>query len=102
MTETFLDTPISTLQEVAVDESHPIQPKEEELALGEAVSTTSDPPLTKFREQGNVVQFMPAGLEVTVPAPVPALRTERVRDGGTPPFKIQLAPFHVYPPLQEN
>src|SRR5947199_8595665 len=56
----------------------PLQPPKVEPAAGAAVSVTAVP-LAKLAAQV-APQVMPAGLLVTVPAPVPALETVRVKD----------------------
>src|SRR5207302_1138339 len=55
----------------------PVQPVKEEPAAGAAVRVTAVP-LGKLAEQV-APQLMPAGLLVTVPMPVPALLTVRVK-----------------------
>jgi hypothetical protein len=59
----------------AVPEQTPDQPAKVEPPTGDAVKVTSAPTV-KFPVQV-APQVMPAGLEVTVPAPEPASDTER-------------------------
>ena len=54
----------------------PDQPEKVELASGVAVKVTEVPWLNDAEQA--VPQLIPAGLLVTVPAPVPVLVTERV------------------------
>ena len=54
----------------------PLQLAKTELALGEAVRVTLVPEL--YGSEQSAPQLIPAGLEVTVPEPVPDLVTERV------------------------
>ena len=57
--------------------SHPAQPPKREPALAPAVSVTTVP--LAYGSEQSVPQLMPAGLEVTVPLPVPDLPTVSVK-----------------------
>jgi len=70
---TDLAASMVTWQVLAVPEHAPVHPANMEPAEGEAVRVTTVP-LTKFAEQV-LPQLMPAGLDVTVPPPVPAFVT---------------------------
>src|SRR5438093_4248464 len=69
-----------TVQAPGPEQPPPLQPLKVEPAAGAAVSVTAVP-LAKLAAQV-APQVMPAGLLVTVPAPVPALETVSVKVGG--------------------
>jgi len=66
-----------TTHDPVPEQPPPLQPPKVEPAAGAAVSVTAVP-LVKLAAQV-APQVMPAGLLVTVPAPVPALETVRVK-----------------------
>ena len=66
-----------TTHDPVPEQPPPLQPLKVEPAAGAAVSVTAVP-LVKLAAQV-APQVMPAGLLVTVPAPVPALETVRVK-----------------------
>src|SRR5207249_11056562 len=66
-----------TVQAPGPEQPPPLQPLKVEPAAGAAVSVTAVP-LVKLAAQV-APQVMPAGLLVTVPAPVPALETVRAK-----------------------
>src|SRR5207237_4504109 len=66
-----------TVQAPGPEQPPPLQPLKVEPAAGAAVSVTAVP-LAKLAAQV-APQVMPAGLLVTLPAPVPALETVRVK-----------------------
>src|SRR2546425_12088513 len=66
-----------TVQVPGPEQPPPVQPRKVEPAAGAAVSVTAVP-LAKLAAQV-APQVMPAGLLVTVPAPVPALETVSVK-----------------------
>src|SRR5437879_74235 len=68
-----------TVQAPGPEQPPPLQPVKVEPAAGAAVSVTAVP-LVKLAAQV-APQVMPAGLLVTVPAPVPALETVSVKVG---------------------
>ena len=74
---TVVDAEIVTVQVPVPEQPPPLQPVKVEPTAGAAVSVTSVP-LVKLAAQV-APQVMPAGLLVTVPAPVPALETVRVK-----------------------
>src|SRR2546427_4395566 len=69
-----------TVQARGPEQPPPLQPLKVEPAAGPAVSVTAVP-LVKLAAQV-APQVMPAGLLVTVPAPVPALEKVSVKVGG--------------------
>ena len=64
-----------TLQVPVPEHPPPLQLEKVDPALGEAVKVTLVPEL--YGSEQSAPQLMPAGLEVTVPEPVPDLVTER-------------------------
>jgi hypothetical protein len=61
-------------EQLAVPLHAPLQPEKKDVAPGVAVSVTAVP-LANWAEHVPVVQLMPAGEEVTVPEPAPAMVT---------------------------
>jgi hypothetical protein len=66
---------IVTVQVVPVTDAHPVQPAKVEVASGAALSMTLEA-ASKEAEQA-VPQAMPAGVDETVPPPVPVVVTPR-------------------------
>src|SRR5947209_4778176 len=75
-----------TVQAPGPEQPPPLQPLKVEPAAGAAVSVTAVP-LAKLAAQV-APQVMPAGLLVTVPAPVPALETVSVKVGVEAAVKV--------------
>ena len=82
-----------TLQVPVPEQPPPLQPEKTEPAPAEAVSVTLVPEL--YDSEQSAPQLMPAGLEVTVPEPVPDLVTERVYTTAA-----QTLPFQEVPAVQ--
>ena len=86
--------PVTLTTQVPVPEQPPPDhPEKTEPPLAEAVSVTLVPEL--YDSEQSAPQLMPAGLEVTVPEPVPDLVTVREYVIG-----VQTAPFQVVPAVQ--
>jgi hypothetical protein len=62
-------------EQVPVPLHAPLQPEKKDVAPAAAVSVTAVP-MANWAEHVPVVQLMPAGEEVTVPEPAPAIITE--------------------------
>ena len=82
-----------TVTEPSVQSASPLQLEKVEPALGEAVRVTGVPSL--YDSEQSAPQLMPAGLEVTVPEPVPDLVTVRVYTTAA-----QTLPFQEVPAAQ--
>lgn len=79
----------------------PLQPEKEEPVAGVAVRITDE--LYVYDSEQSVPQEMPAGFEVTVPAPFPAVLTESVYEqlllgGGDGAVPAQV-PLQLYVPV---
>jgi len=79
-------SPIITMLQMPMPEQGPLQPENVDPGAGEAVKVTIVP-RAKLAEQ-DPGQFMPAGLPTTVPLPLPAKLTERVKLVGVAPPSI--------------
>jgi 4-hydroxy-L-threonine phosphate dehydrogenase PdxA len=73
---TALAAVIETVHAVAVEDAHPVQPAKVEVASGAAVRVTLE--LASKEAEQVAPQAMPAGVDETVPPPVPVLVTVRV------------------------
>lgn len=106
---TFLAWVIVTVQVPVPEHPSPDQPVNEESMAGLAVKVTEAPSLKSAAQVAP--QSIPAGLDVTVPAPLPDFKTERVKIPQLGVIKVPLAtkwplpieyvPKHHPPQLEE-